>query len=118
MGKSEIDKKQILYKQRINACHGEIFFAKFITSTGGIRKSPVFIVSSSLDKNDDVVICSCTSQPKRSIFDITVELRKTTNIRTNKIYTITRNQLAFRVTKLDIDKLQEVDRALKSALEL
>ncbi|MBO8129761.1 MAG: type II toxin-antitoxin system PemK/MazF family toxin [Peptococcaceae bacterium] len=83
-------------KQRSKATQGDFFFAKFLTVNGKERKSPVFVVGKDHD-DQDVIICSCTSQPPKTRFDIKVQLKRETYVRTNKIYTIQRDQLLFKI---------------------
>ncbi|MHB1126303.1 MAG: type II toxin-antitoxin system PemK/MazF family toxin [Bacillota bacterium] len=75
-----------------DAKQGEFYFAKFLTVTGNIREAPVFIVGNDGD-DEDIIICSYTAQPPKTQFDIKVMLKRETYVRTNKIYTIQRNQL-------------------------
>lgn len=111
--------QQLSYNRR-NASHGEFFFAEFLISNGGIRTSPVFVLSSKKDNNDDVVICSCTKTPARSEFDIYYKLRHDTYIRTNKIYTIHRDKLHFKIGQVDFstDKYKEIIQHVRLALNL
>ena len=60
-----------------NANQGNFFFAKFLDpSIGQSSPHPVFVVGKNGDSNDgeDVIVCKCTSQPKRSDYDIPVLL--------------------------------------------
>jgi hypothetical protein len=82
------------------ADQGDFFFAKFLDpSTGQAIPHPVFVVGKNADSNDreDVIVCKCSSQPQRSSYDILVALKKPTVVRTNKIYTIRRNLLRFKI---------------------
>ena len=107
-----------LSDMRYNAQHGDFFFAKF-GIRDYIRKSPVFILSNQCDKNDDVVICLCTSQPAKSEFDAKVQLRKETYVRTNKIHTISRSQLLFRIDhQFGPGEYEAIINKLKKALDL
>ncbi len=90
-----------LSAERADANQGDFFFAKFLDpSTGRPIPHPVFVVGKNSDSNDDedVIICKCTSQPKRSDYDIPVSLKKPTFVRTNKLYTIRRSLLQFKIT--------------------
>lgn len=86
----------IILQQRKDAKHGDFFFAKSYIVTGDVRNSPVFIIGNDNDK-EDVIICVCTKQPPKTEFDVEVQLRYKSYIRTNKIYTIKRGQLAFKI---------------------
>jgi len=78
-----------------------------------------FTISNQCDKNDDVVICLCTSQPAKSEFDTKVQLRKETYVRTNKIHTICRSQLLFRIDhQFGPGEYEELINKLKRALDL
>jgi mRNA-degrading endonuclease toxin of MazEF toxin-antitoxin module len=102
-----------------NAKHGEFFFAKFILSNGEIRKSPIFVLSNKIDKNEDVIICKCTGQTSKSQFDVEVQLKEKTYVRTNKIYTIYREQLLFKIPqKASAEEYQKIIQKLKLALKL
>ena len=81
---------------RRNASHGEFFFARFALPGGNVRKSPVFVISNDGDKRD-VVVLKCTGQPAKSDYDIEVQLAKETRVRTNKVYTVGRSQLLFKI---------------------
>ena len=86
--------------ERSRADRGEFFFAAFFDpGTGRTIKHPVLIVGKNQDSNDeqDVIVCNCTSQPARSAYDVPVALKKPTLVRTNKIYTIRRDQLLFKI---------------------
>lgn len=111
--------REELQEQRKLAKHGDFFFCEFAINNGETRKSPVFVISSDIDKNEDVVICSCTKQPAKSQFDIGVQLKYKTYIRTNKIYTVHRNELLFKISQtIGITKLREIDSSIKLALDL
>ncbi len=114
-------KHRQLIKDRKCAKHGEFFFAEFLISNGEIRKSPVFVLSNANDANDDdVVICSCTTSPPRTNFDIPYKLKYNTYIRTNKIYTVHRDNLHFKIGIVDFsaDKYKEIVTHIKFALDL
>lgn len=106
--------------QRKKAKHGDFFFAEFTISNNDKRKSPVFIVSNSIDnKDDDVVICSCTKQPAKSQFDVEVQLKYKTCVRTNKLYTIHRDSLLFKISQtLQSSELKNINDGLRLALDL
>lgn len=104
---------------RKNAKHGEFFFAQYLTVTGDIRKSPVFVLSNECDKNDDVIICLCTKSPPKSEFDVKVQLKVETRVRTNKIYTISRSQLLFKIPQTaQTDEYNEIITKLKLAVNV
>lgn len=105
---------------RASADQGQFFFAAFAVSGGGVVKHPVFIVGKDGDSNDlrDVIVCKCTSQPARSPYDISVSLKLPTIVRTNKLYTIGRNQLLFKIShtvdsSVITNILQFVENAIK-----
>ncbi len=114
-------KKAKLKQDREGAKHGDFFFAEYYNNSGQSKRAPVFIVGNDGDK-EDVIICTCTSQASRGNWDKLVQLKKPTYIRTNKIYTIRRNQLLF---KIDYDlvnslpqKYQEIMNSVRKALGL
>lgn len=112
---TNIDK---IVSDRISAKHGEFFFAKFILANEEMRESPVFVVSNDND-SEDVVVCSCTKQPARSEFDILVQLKLPTQVRTNKLYTIRRNQLLFKISQTaNPEEYNKIIEKLKLALKL
>lgn len=121
ISKEEKARKE-LDQQRKLAKHGDFFFCQFVINSGEVRKSPVFVVSNIIDnKDDDIIVCSCTKQPAKSQFDIEVQLKVKTCVRTNKIYTIHRNDLLFKIPQtIDInsDKMKEIDSKIKLALDL
>lgn len=106
--------------QRKEAKHGDFFFADFIINNGQIRHSPVFVVSDIINNDKDVIICSCTTKPARSEFDVSVKLKYDTHIRTNKIYTIHRDKLKFKIPNaiLTPEDLKKVKSKLKIILNL
>jgi len=59
------------------AKHKDFFFAKFQLTNGTIRRSPVLVISNDND-DEDVIVCSCTSHPPRTDFDIEIQLKKKT----------------------------------------
>ena len=85
-----------ILQQRKSAQHGDFFFARVYVVTGNYRNSPVFIVSNDND-DEDVIVCICTKQPPKTDFDVEVQLKMKSYVRTNKIYTIKREQLAFKI---------------------
>lgn len=104
---------------RKQASHGEFFFAKFLLSNNQERKSPIFVLSSKDNDNEDVIICKCTGQPAKTQYDIPVQLKKATCVRTNKIYTISRNQLLFKIPQTAAPKeYNKIIEKLKQALNL
>lgn len=102
---------------RKTARHGGFFFAKWSTSDGFVRESPCFVKSDHEDPHDEIIVLKCTSQPKRTDYDIEISfLRRDSVIRVNKILTIQRNQLLFplRIT-LAQNEYQQVIEKLKDA---
>ncbi|KSU83427.1 PemK-like, MazF-like toxin of type II toxin-antitoxin system [Fictibacillus enclensis] len=104
---------------RRNADQGDFFFGKIMLQ-GNLCSRPVFVVGKHGDSNDtkDVIICIGTTQPQKSDYDIPVQLREKTYIRTNKIYTIGRHQLEFKikhsVNPVDIHTICEnVEKAIR-----
>ncbi|WP_170289413.1 type II toxin-antitoxin system PemK/MazF family toxin [Metabacillus lacus] len=93
------DKRVKLARDRANADQGEFFFAKAKMSNGDVIPRPVFIIGKNEDSNDteDVIVCSCTKSPARTLYDVEVQLKKKTSVRTNKIYTIHRDQMVFKI---------------------
>ncbi|MNI78800.1 hypothetical protein D3C76_361020 [compost metagenome] len=83
---------------RKNAKHGEFFFAKYSAIGQSNREAPVFIVGD--EDEEDVVICSCTKTPPRNSYDVQVQLKMSTSVRTNKLYTINREQLLFKIPQV------------------
>lgn len=103
---------------RKEANHGDFYFADFLLPSGRKRKSPVFIVSNDNDPSD-IIICACTSKPARTNFDIEVQLKKITQVRTNKLYTINRSQLLFPIkTNINKNQYNNIINSIKSALKL
>ncbi|WP_261134774.1 hypothetical protein [Bacillus sp. Marseille-Q3570] len=77
-----------------NAEHGEFFWAKWTTGDGFLRDSPCLVLSKHRDVHDEIIILKCTSQNAKSNFDVPVTIKnRTVYVRTNKIYTIQRDQL-------------------------
>ena len=108
-----------IQNDRNKASHGEFFFAKFLLSNNQERKSPIFVLSSKDNDNEDVIICKCTGQPAKTQYDIPVQLKKATCVRTNKIYTINRNQLLFKIPQTATSKeYNKIIEKLKQALNL
>jgi hypothetical protein len=84
---------------RQSAKHGDFFFASWRTSDGTKRESPCLVVSNHQDPHNEIIVLKVTSQPGRTEFDIPVSgLQRASVIRTNKIYTIQRNQLLFPIS--------------------
>ncbi|MDR6725044.1 hypothetical protein J2W91_003530 [Paenibacillus amylolyticus] len=106
-----------LDQDRRQAKHADFFFADFIVSSQMTRKSPVFIIGDSDEQ--DVVVCKCTSHPARNEYDIKVELKKTTSVRTNKIYTISRDQLLFKIPQTaNQEEYKKIMEMLAKALHM
>ncbi|QDH19545.1 hypothetical protein [Saccharibacillus brassicae] len=109
--------KRKLEAQRRDAKHGEFFFAKYAAIGQPERQAPVFVVVDS--DRLDVVVCSCTTSPGRGGFDITVTLKKPTTIRTNKLYTISRDQLLFKIPQTATpDEYAAIMSKLKEAIHV
>lgn len=107
-----------LNEMRKNAKQGDFFFANFLSVTGNIRKSPVFVVGNDND-NEDIIICSCTGQPPKTEFDKKVNLKKETYVRTNKIYTVRRDQLLFKIPQQTTPKeFKEIMDSLRKIFNL
>jgi hypothetical protein len=114
------NKLKQIQEDRKNAKHGDFFFAKYIVNSQKAeeRESPVFVISNDQD-TEDVIICSCTKHPARSGFDVSVNLKLPTCVRTNKIYTIYREQLLFKISQTAQEKeYQEIIKKLKLAMKL
>lgn len=93
---NEIKKQQFLAQARLQAKHGDFFFAKWAASDGYVRSSPCFVLSDHPDPHNEIIILKCTTQPWRTSYDIPIAcLRKPSIVRANKIYTIQRSQLEF-----------------------
>ncbi|KGE20791.1 hypothetical protein PWYN_01015 [Paenibacillus wynnii] len=84
-----------LRDMRQNAKHGDFYFAVYTAINQPERNAPVFIVGD--DDRGDVVVCSCTKSPPRPPYDIKVQLKLPTSVRTSKLYTISREQLQFKI---------------------
>jgi len=107
-----------LAKDRQEAKQGDFFFANFLVNNGEVRKSPVFIVGNDHDQ-EDIIICSCTTQPARSDFDIAVQLKYETYVRTNKIYTIRRDDLAFKISQQPTpEEMNKIMMSVKTVFNL
>ena len=113
-------KKDRLAIDRESADQGEFFFAKFRLSDGVVYPRPVFVIGKKGDSNDDgdVIICSCTSTEKvRSVYDIEVKLKEDTLVRTNKIYTISKKHLAFKIKhNVDAQTIQDIINSCQQAI--
>lgn len=98
---SSMKRKPSLTEVRRNADQGEFFFATFTESSGGTTKRPIFVVGKANDSNDtdDVIVCACTTKPARSGYDLPVSGLEDPNtlVRTNKIYTVARSCLRFKI---------------------
>ncbi len=103
-----------LESDRLNAKQGEFFFARF-RSESIERPSPVLVVGNDNDKLD-VIICKCTSQPVKSQYDKVVQLKRESVVRTNKIYTIGRHQLEFKIENNNVkpEEINEIINTLKT----
>lgn len=105
-------------QDRRNADQGQFFFAEYVHSDGVVRKHPVFVLGKNRNSNDadDVLVCQCTKaeHPIRSEYDIPVQLKISTLVRTNKIYTLGRDQLQFRLVNPEVPK-EKITELLRSA---
>ncbi|WP_242250057.1 hypothetical protein [Bacillus cereus group sp. BfR-BA-01324] len=105
-------------EDRKNAGHGDIFFAHYILPSGELRKSPVFVIGNDKD-HMDIIIIGCTSQDARTNFDVEIQLKEKTLVRTNKIYTIGRDNLLFKIKDpLPTEKYNTILQKVKKALKL
>lgn len=87
--------KEYIRQRRESASHGEFFFANFNLPSGTITQRPVLVVSNDND-DEDVIICACSKHEPRkgSDFEYPINIRgKKGSLRTNKIYTVQREQL-------------------------
>ncbi|KJS75639.1 MAG: hypothetical protein JL56_07435 [Desulfotomaculum sp. BICA1-6] len=81
-------------QEKAEAKQGDFFFALFVTNDGKLRERPVFVAGAKGNDSEDVIICSCTTSPPRDPdFDKKVILKRETYVRTNKLYTIRRDDL-------------------------
>lgn len=102
-----------------NASHGDFFFANWTTSDGYLRKSPCLVISNHSDPHDEIVILKVTTQSARTGFDIPIQLKYPSFVRTNKIYTIQRNQLLFPIQKaMTSDEYNTIIEKLKEAIKI
>ncbi|KLV24738.1 type II toxin-antitoxin system PemK/MazF family toxin [Bacillus altitudinis] len=92
-------KRMQIASDHLNADQGDFFFAKSRSHDGTISKRPVFIIGKNKDSNDsDVIVCNCTSTIDReSDYDVPVQLKLNTVVRANKIHTISRKSLLFKI---------------------
>ena len=121
MRSESYSKKYKLKQIRESATHGDFFFAEYYNNSGQSKRAPVFIIGNDGDKKD-VIICTCTSKPARGDWDKLVQLKKPTYIRTNKIYTIRRDQLLFKIDydliNNDLKRYEEITASIRKALNL
>ena len=104
-------------KQRKEAKQGDFFFANYLVD-GQIRKAPAFVAGNDGD-DEDVIICKCTAQPPKTEYDKKVQLKKETYVRTNKIYTIQRNQLLFKIPQQPTnEEFKEIMDSIKYVFNL
>ncbi|MGG0555269.1 type II toxin-antitoxin system PemK/MazF family toxin [Priestia aryabhattai] len=104
-------REERLARDRANANQGEFFFATIRLSDGNEYRRPVFVIGKNGDSNDeeDVIVCSCTTTDTRSNYDQEVQLKFKTFVRTNKIYTTTREKLEFKINSgLDSQAIQNL----------
>ncbi len=82
---------------RRNADQGDFVFGRTILANGDTDPRPFFVVGKNGDSNDtdDLIVCSCTKSPARTVYDVPVQLKLPTCVRTNKLYTIGRDQIDF-----------------------
>ncbi|WP_079524384.1 type II toxin-antitoxin system PemK/MazF family toxin [Solibacillus isronensis] len=120
MTRPDPQKIQRMLKQdaedRSKAQQGEFFMANVQSSAGLIMRHPVLIVGKHNDSNDneDVIACLCTSQPKRSNYDLPAKLKEDSFVRTNKIYLLGRNQLIHKIRRHSVTP-QEITNYIMSA---
>jgi hypothetical protein len=101
------------------ADQGDFFFADVLDSKGDLIGRPVFIVGKHGDSNDglDVIVCKCTTQPAKSAYDIKVQLKSPTFVRTNKVTVIGRDQLKFRIHhKVDSEMIDTIVESVVRAV--
>lgn len=106
---------------RQGASHGDFFFAEWALSDGTTRKSPCYVISDHQDPHNEIIVLKVTSQPSRTDFDIPVScLREPTSlVRTNKVYTILRNQLLFPIqAQLNPQEYLNIITKLKEAINV
>ncbi|WP_366921546.1 type II toxin-antitoxin system PemK/MazF family toxin [Metallumcola ferriviriculae] len=114
MNKKLNDYTKKLQKDRDEAKQGEFFFAAF-HSEHILRTSPVLVVGNSEAHDDrDIIVCKCSTKPARTKFDKPVQLKEESIIRTNKLYTIGRDQLEFKIPQGIEEELNEVLNCVKS----
>lgn len=107
-----------IYDEKRDAKHGQFFFAKFKIGDYS-RTSPIFVLSNECDKNDDVIVCLCTTKGPKSEFDVRIHLKEETYVRTNKIHTISRQHLLFKIDHVFAEGEYETIRSkLSKALAL
>jgi len=112
-----ISKKDKVDNLRKTAKQGDFFFANYLTGDGP-RKSPVFIVGNDNDK-EDVIICKCTTSPPRTDFDKKVLLKEETYVRTNKVYTIPRASLLFKIPQsASPEEFKEIKDLIKKVFDI
>lgn len=90
---------QKIEDDRKNAHQGEFFFANFLSTSGTLIKRPILVLGKHNDSNDDedIIVCKCTTSPARSEYDLPVQLKEDSLVRTNKIYLVGRDQLLFKI---------------------
>jgi hypothetical protein len=102
-----------------NASHGEFFFARWSASNGYERESPCLVISDHQDPHDEIIILKVTTKPARTEFDVPIQLKYQSIVRTNKIYTIQRRQLLFPINKaLDPSEYGTIVDKLKKAQKI
>ena len=100
-------KKYKLEQARKAVTHGDFFFAEYYNNSGSLKRAPIFVINGDSDPQD-AIICTCTSQRSRSKWDKVVQLKVPTYVRTNKIYTIRKEQLLFKIDCNFIEEAPEV----------
>lgn len=114
-------RRRRLEHDRAHADQGDFFFVRLVDTRGREIPHPVFVLGKDEDSNDndDVIVCQCTTanKPNRSDYDVDVQLRNRSYVRTNKIYTVGRKQLEFKIQAPDVDdkkKREIVDQAINA----
>ncbi|NGP43858.1 type II toxin-antitoxin system PemK/MazF family toxin [Bacillaceae bacterium SIJ1] len=118
---SRKEKMEKLAEDRRNADQGDFFFVGIYLSNGKPTKRPVFVVGKRLDSNDskDVIVCMCTTKPKRSKYDIEVTFREKSVVRTNKIYTVSKELLLFKLPqRLEKHEVRKIVSSANKAIKL
>ncbi|MES9736946.1 type II toxin-antitoxin system PemK/MazF family toxin [Peribacillus frigoritolerans] len=119
---SQSHNRQIkIANDRLNADQGDFFFVRARLSDGQVYPRPVFVIGRLSDSNDDddVIVCSCTKGSVRTDYDIPVQLKMPTSVRTNKIYTIRKDQMQFKIEhNVPAETIEEIIFNASRAIEL